>query len=427
MFTIGASIIFILFFAFLLGIPIAFSLGIVTLSGIYFTHYPLDVAIQRLFGGIDSFPLIAIPLFIFAGNLMFQGGMSKRLVAFSNALIGHFPSGLAMVSILASMFFAAITGSAIAAAAAIGGLMIPLMVDEGYHREFAAPLLATAGSIGPIIPPSIPLLLYGVVANVSVASLFLGGFVPGILMGLSLMVFSYYIGRKRDYRGRDTRAPFKEVLIYGKDAILALLTPIIIIGGIITGYFTPTESGTVAVFYALLIGALVYRELTPQKIFNCLIDSAKTNGVVLLVVGFANLFTWFLTINQIPQQLAATLADVTDSRVVLLLLMNIILLIAGTFIDTVSALVIFAPLFLPLVLEMGVDPIHFGVVIAVNLTIGMCTPPLGVCLFVTSGIAGISLREMMRDLLPLLLALLIILGIVTYIPQTVMFVPDLFQ
>ncbi|WZL74379.1 TRAP transporter large permease [Clostridiaceae bacterium 35-E11] len=421
----GVGIIFILFIAFIVGIPISFSLGLVSLGGVIAMKLPLMVVVQRMFTGADSFPLVAIPLFVFAGGLMFQGGMSKRLVSFSDALIGHFPSGLAMVSVLACMFFAAITGSAIAATAAIGGLMIPLMVQQGYDAEFAAPLLATAGSIGPIIPPSIPLLLYGVIANASVAKLFIGGFVPGILMGLALMVFSYIIGKKRNYRGRDKRAPLSDIIKYGKDAFLALLTPIIIIGGIMSGVFTATESGAIAVAYSLVIGLFVYKELTMKKIYELLLDTAKTTGIVLIVVAFASLFTWVLTINQLPQQVTALLGEVAHNKIILLLIINIILLIAGTFIDTVSALVIFAPLFLPLTTKFGIDPIHFGLILSVNLTIGMCTPPLGVCLFVSSSIAKVSLKDMMKDLIPLLIALLIVLAMVTYIPQTVLWLPNL--
>lgn len=421
----GVGIIILLFAAFLIGIPISFSLGIVSMGGVMAMNLPLMVVIQRMFTGADSFPLVAIPLFILAGGLMFQGGMSKRLVSFSDALIGHFPSGLAMVSILACMFFAAITGSAIAATAAIGGLMIPLMVQQGYDAKFAAPLLATAGSIGPIIPPSIPLLLYGVIANTSVAKLFIGGFIPGILMGISLMIFSYFIGKKRNYRGREKRAPLSEILKYGKDAVLALLTPIIIIGGIMSGVFTATESGAIAVAYSLVIGLFIYKELTFNKIYELLLDTAKTTGIVLIVVAFASLFTWVLTINQLPQQVTALLSEVANNKIVLLLIINIILLIAGTFIDTVSALVIFAPLFLPLTANFGIDPVHFGLILAVNLTIGMCTPPLGVCLFVSSSIAKVSLKDMMKDLFPLLVALLIVLAIITYIPQTVLWLPNL--
>ncbi|MGM0602045.1 MAG: TRAP transporter large permease [Bacillota bacterium] len=423
----GVSIILVLFAIFLMGIPIGFSLGIVSLIGIISESFPLKVIVQRLLIGADNYALVAIPLFILAGSLMSHGGMSRRLVEFSNALIGHWSSGLAMVSILASMFFAAITGSAIAASAAIGGLMIPLMIDEGYDARFAAPLISTAGSIGPIIPPSIPLLVYGVTTNNSVAELFMAGVVPGIIMGVALMLISYYFGKKRGYRGRETKAEFSEILKSGKSAVLALLTPIIIIGGIFSGLFTATESGVVAVVYAFLIGKLVYKELTWTKLIECLKDSVMTTGQVLIVVAMATVFTWFITFNQIPQQLAALITSVVSSKIGLLLIINAVLLFTGTFIDTVSNVVIFSPLFLPLALQFGVDPIHFGVILAVNLTIGMCTPPLGVCLFVTSSIADISIGKMMRDLIPMLIVLLIVLGIITYIPQSVLWLPNLFN
>lgn len=423
----GVSIILVLFAIFLMGIPIGFSLGIVSLVGIISESFPLKVIVQRLLIGADNYALVAIPLFILAGSLMSHGGMSRRLVEFSNALIGHWSSGLAMVSILASMFFAAITGSAIAASAAIGGLMIPLMIDEGYDARFAAPLISTAGSIGPIIPPSIPLLVYGVTTNNSVAELFMAGVVPGIIMGVALMLISYYFGKKRNYRGRETKAEFSEILKSGKSAVLALLTPIIIIGGIFSGLFTATESGVVAVVYAFLIGKLVYKELTWTKLIECLKDSVMTTGQVLIVVAMATVFTWFITFNQIPQQLAALITSVVSSKIGLLLIINAVLLFTGTFIDTVSNVVIFSPLFLPLALQFGVDPIHFGVILAVNLTIGMCTPPLGVCLFVTSSIADISIGKMMRDLIPMLIVLLIVLGIITYIPESVLWLPNLFN
>ncbi|MGO3751629.1 MAG: TRAP transporter large permease [Peptoniphilaceae bacterium] len=418
-------IILILFLAFLLGFPIAFSLGIVSLGQIASDGYPLLVVIQRMFTGVDSIALTAIPLFILSGGLMLKGGMSDRIVNFADLLIGHFPSGLAMVSILACMFFAAITGSAIAATAAIGGIMIPIMVDKGYDRTFCAPLLATGGSIGPIIPPSIPLLIYGVMANVSVAKLFVGGFVPGLLMGLGLMIYSFIVGKKRNYIGRSEKAPLKEILIAGKDAILALIMPIIIIGGILSGLFSPTESATVATFYALIIGMFVYKELKLSQIPSLLLDAAKATGQVLLVVAFASLFTWVITVNNIPQTVGAFLSSNIHSKIVLLLIINIILLIAGTFIDTTSAIVIFTPLFLPLAQTFGIDLIHFGLIMAVNLTIGMCTPPLGVCLFVSGSIAKVSLREQLKDLLPMLFVLIMILLLITYVPNTVLFLPNL--
>lgn len=417
--------IVLLFILFLIGIPICFSLGLVSVFGMVQDATPMIVVIQRLFTGADSTALIAIPLFILAGGLMVQGGISNRIVSFADALIEHFPSGLALVSILACMFFAAITGSAIAATAAIGGIMIPIMREKNYEDTFSAPLIACGGSIGPIIPPSIPLLLYGTMANVSVGKLFIGGFIPGIIMGAGLMLYSYMVGKKRRYVGREKRASREEILKTGKDALLALIMPIIIIGGILSGIFTATESGAIACAYAIIIGGFVYKELKWKNMFSLLVDCAKSTGQVLVVVACASLFTWVITVAQVPQTVSALLSESIHSSVLLLLIINIILLIAGTFIDTTSALVIFTPLFLPLVQAMGIDLIHFGLVMAVNLTIGMCTPPLGVCLFVSGSIAKVSLKDQMRDLVPMLGVLLVVLMIITYIPQTVTFLPEL--
>lgn len=417
--------IVLLFILFLIGIPICFSLGLVSVFGMVQGATPMIVVIQRLFTGADSTALIAIPLFILAGGLMVQGGISNRIVSFADALIGHFPSGLALVSILACMFFAAITGSAIAATAAIGGIMIPIMREKNYEDTFSAPLIACGGSIGPIIPPSIPLLLYGTMANVSVGKLFIGGFIPGIIMGAGLMLYSYMVGKKRRYVGREKRASREEILKTGKDALLALIMPIIIIGGILSGIFTATESGAIACAYAIIIGGFVYKELKWKNMFSLLVDCAKSTGQVLVVVACASLFTWVITVAQVPQTVSALLSESIHSSVLLLLIINIILLIAGKFIDTTSALVIFTPLFLPLVQAMGIDLIHFGLVMAVNLTIGMCTPPLGVCLFVSGSIAKVSLKDQMRDLVPMLGVLLVVLMIITYIPQTVTFLPEL--
>ena len=420
------QIILCLFLLFLLGVPISFALGLVSLGALSYQDFNLLIVIQRMFGGVDSIALIAIPLFMLSGELMFRGGMSKRLVDFADTLLGHFPSGLAMVSILACMFFAAITGSAIAATAAIGGIMIPLMKEKGYDYTFSAPLLACGGSIGPIIPPSIPLLVYGTLANVSVGALFIGGIIPGILMGIGLMIYCYIIGKKRHYVGREKAASFHEILSTGKDTVLALFMPIIIIGGIMSGIFTPTESGAVAVFYSLVVSAFIYHEMDWKTFWEALVNSAKSSGQVLLVVACASLFTWVITVNQVPQSVTAFLQQAVHNKYVLLLIINVILLIAGTFIDTTSAIVIFAPLFIPLVKAMGIDLIHFGMIIAVNLTIGMCTPPLGVCLFVSGSIAKISLKDQMHDLIPMLGVLLVVLLMVTYIPELTLFLPRIF-
>lgn len=420
------QIILCLFLLFLLGVPISFAVGLVSLGALSYQDFNLLIVIQRMFGGVDSIALIAIPLFMLSGELMFRGGMSKRLVDFADTLLGHFPSGLAMVSILACMFFAAITGSAIAATAAIGGIMIPLMKEKGYDYTFSAPLLACGGSIGPIIPPSIPLLVYGTLANVSVGALFIGGIIPGILMGIGLMIYCYIIGKKRHYVGREKAASFHEILSTGKDTVLALFMPIIIIGGIMSGIFTPTESGAVAVFYSLVVSAFIYHEMDWKTFWEALVNSAKSSGQVLVVVACASLFTWVITVNQVPQSVTAFLQQAVHNKYVLLLIINVILLIAGTFIDTTSAIVIFAPLFIPLVKAMGIDLIHFGMIIAVNLTIGMCTPPLGVCLFVSGSIAKISLKDQMHDLIPMLGVLLVVLLMVTYIPELTLFLPRIF-
>lgn len=420
-------IILCLFAAFFIGVPICFALGIVSIGSLIASGMPLIVTVQRMFTGGDSIALIAIPLFMLSGELMFRGGMSKRLVDFADTLLGHFPSGLAMVSILACVFFAAITGSAIAATAAIGGIMIPLMKERGYEYTFSAPLLACGGSIGPIIPPSIPLLVYGVLASVSVADLYVGGVIPGILMGIGLMIYSYFVGKKRGYMGRETRASFREVVKSAVNALLALFMPVIILGGIMSGKFSPTEAAAVATAYALVIGLFVYHELDLKGIWEAFVNAAKSTGQILIIVALASLFSWVITVAQIPQTVSAMLQDNIHSKVAMLMVINIILLIAGTFIDTTSAIVIFAPLFIPICKAMNVDLVHFGMIMTVNLTIGMCTPPLGVCLFVSSSIAKISLKDQMRDLLPMLAVLIGVLLLVTYIPGLTLWLPSLFK
>ena len=414
-----------LFAVFLLGVPISFSLGIVTLAGLVGSGLPLQVVVQRMFTGADNFAFVAIPLFILAGNLMAVGGISKRITSFADMLVGHWPGGLGMVAIVASMIFAAVTGSAIAATAAIGAILISEMIVKGYSRPYAAALVATAGSIGPIIPPSIPLVVYGVIVSSSIAKLFMGGVIPGILMGVFLMIANWRISKVRGYVGREKKAKRSEVRQGLRDAVLALLMPIIIIGGIVGGIFTPTESAAIAVAYALVLGGLIYRELSWRSLAKAFVDAAVTTGVILTVLMTANLFIWFMTVKMIPQSIAQSLLSVISSKWGALMVMNIILLIAGTFIDTTSAITIFVPLFLPLVQTFGIDLIHFGVMVAVNLTIGMCTPPLGVCLFVACEIADTTLTKMFKDLILMLIPLLILLALITYVPSTVLWLPNI--
>lgn len=416
--------IFLLFGIFLIGVPISFSLGFTTLIGLFTTTVPMQIIVQRMFTGVDNITYIAIPLFILAGNLMAVGGISKRITTFSESIVGHWPGGLGMVAILASMIFAAVTGSAIAATAAIGGILISEMINQKYAPAYTASLVATAGSIGPVIPPSIPLVVYGVMVSTSIAKLFMGGVVPGILMGIFLMLMNYFVSKKRGYIGKTTKSTPHEILVGLKDAILALIMPIIIIGGIVGGIFTPTESAAAAVAYALLIGGLVYKELTWKNVWEAVVDAAIMNGIILTVLMTASLFIWFMTVEMIPQQVTESLMTIVHNKWTALLLMNIVLLIAGTFIDTISALTIFVPLFLPLVNEFGIDLVHFGVMVTVNLTIGMCTPPLGVCLFVSAGIARVSLREMLHDLCILLAPLMVLLFLITYVPGLITWLPN---
>ena len=413
-----------LFLVFLLGVPISFSLGIVTLAGLSGSGLPLQVVVQRMFTGADNFAFVAIPLFILAGNLMAVGGISKRITSFADMLVGHWPGGLGMVAIVASMIFAAVTGSAIAATAAVGAILISEMIVKGYSRPYAAALVATAGSIGPIIPPSIPLVVYGVIVSSSIAKLFMGGVIPGILMGVFLMIANWRISKVRGYVGREKKAKWSEIRQGLRDAVLALLMPIIIIGGIVGGIFTPTESAAIAVAYALVLGGVIYRELSWRSLAKAFIDAAVTTGIILTVLMTANLFIWFMTVKMIPQSIAQSLLSVISSKWGALMVMNIILLIAGTFIDTTSAITIFVPLFLPLVQTFGIDLIHFGVMVAVNLTIGMCTPPLGVCLFVACEIADTTLTKMFKDLILMLIPLLILLALITYVPSTVLWLPN---
>ena len=419
--------ILLLFVLFLCGVPITFSLGVASLVGLLLMDVPLLVIAQRLWTAVDTFTLVAVPLFILAGDLMSRGGISRRLVDFAQALVGHFTSGLAMVAVVACMFFAAVSGSAVADAAAIGGMLIPTMIAQRYHPTFTASLVAAAGTIGPIIPPSIPMVLYGSMTSTSIAMLFAGGFIPGVLMGVSLMAYSFHIGKQRGYKGREQRATLTEIVRGFLNAFLAMLMPGIIIGGIIGGIFTPTESGVVAVIYALILGLFVYRELDWRELPRIFYETGLLTGKILFILGTASIFSWILTVQGVPQQVAATVTSLRLGWVGTLLVINLILLVVGTFIDTISALLIFTPILLPLATSVGVDPIHFGIIISVNLTIGMITPPVGVVLFVTSAIAKLTIREMMRDLTPMIFLLIGVLAVITFWSDLVMFVPNLLK
>lgn len=416
------GLIILLFILIILRVPIPFAMAFISIIGISASDISLLTNVPRnIFSGVNSFTLVAIPLFILAGEIMARGGISKRLIEFSKIIVGPIPGGLALVVIVSSVFFSAITGTAIAAAAAIGGMLIPTMLKEGYDKGFTTSLIATSSTIGPIIPPSIVLILYGVISSVSISDLFIAGVLPGLLMAIALAIYSIIIGKKHGYVIKRTeKVTVKLFLNSLKDAVLALLMPVIIIGGIISGIFTATESGVIAVFYALIISIFVYREISLKDFWAVLKSSASTTAGIIFLISSAAIFIWYINYESIPTQLMNIMGFAAENPLLLLLIINIILLIAGTFIDTISAVTIFTPLFAPMVLAVGIDPVHFGIILAVNLTIGMVTPPLGVCLFVVSSIAKQKVPTMFKHLFPQVGLLLLVLIIVTYLPQLIM-------
>jgi C4-dicarboxylate transporter, DctM subunit len=418
-----------LFICLLIGVPIAISLGVSALVAIYFgSTLPLDIITQKAFTSLDSFPLLAIPFFMLAGILMGKGGVSKRLLDLATAMVGWMTGGLSMVTIVACMFFAAISGSGPATVAAIGGFMIPAMVAKKYDGGFAAAVSASAGSIGVIIPPSIPFVLYGVIGSVSVGSLFLAGVIPGLLIGTGLMITSYILSKKNGYKPEQVKKfDFKGVWKATSDAKWALLIPVIILGGIYGGIFSPTEAAVVAVVYALIIGKFVYKELTWQSIFESFREAVIINATTMIIIGLSVSFAYFMTLEQIPNDISGFLTDLSSNPVVILIAINILLLIVGMFIDTISALVVLTPILLPIVTAVGVDPIHFGVILVANLAIGFITPPLGVNLFVASSVGKVKFERIVRAIIPFMVSMIICLLVITYVPELSLWLPGLFE
>lgn len=411
-----------------LGVPIAFCIGLSTALTMLLSVETLPVVTtvaQRVATGLDSFALLAIPFFILAGQLMNHGGIAQRLVDFAKALLGMLPGGLAYVNIVAAMLFGAVSGSAVAAASAVGGFMGPQMEEEGYEKNFSAAVNITSATTGLLIPPSNVLIVYSLASGgVSIAALFLAGYLPGILVGLSLMAVAGVWAYRNNYPTSD-RVPFKTALWRFIDALPSLFMLVVVIGGIVAGIFTATEAAAVAVLYALVL-AFIYREVTWRDLPDIFLETATTSAIVLLLVGTSIAMSWVLSYENIPQGVASTLVAMTDSTFVLLLIINALLLAVGTFMDITPAVLIFTPIFLPIVTELGLDPIHFGIMLVLNLCVGLCTPPVGTVLFVGAAVGDTTISRLVRPLLPLFVAMIIALLIVTFVPAVSMWLPGVF-
>ena len=413
----------------MIDLPVVFVFGLVAICGVIASgELPLTVIPQRIIVGLDSFPLLAAPLFMLAGEIMSGGAMSDRLVKFATALFGHLRGSLAMICVIATMLFSCVSGSGAADTAAVGSILIPAMIKRGYNAGFATALQASAGCMGPIIPPSIAMVIYAWVAGASVGALFLGGVVPGILIGVALLLISYFHARSggEAYAGGE-RASSAEMMKATVGALPALGMPLIIVGGFRVGAFTATEAAAVAVFYALAIELFVYRDLRIGDLPEVFAITAVRSTVVMFVVATAALLGWMVTFSGMPDQVAALLTSISPNKYVLLLWLNVLFLVMGTFMESYAAIILLVPLLLPIVRDYGVDVVHFGVIVTVNLCIGMITPPVGMTLFVASSISGASNASIYRHLWPMFLAMTAVLFIITYIPQTVLLLPQLLR
>ena len=407
--------------------PVAVALGLSTFSYFYyFTTIPLTQIPETLFNALNTFPLMAIPFFVLAATIMSRGGISERLTTAGVAVVGNFRGGLAMTAVMSCVFFAAISGSSPATVVAVGTLLIPAMIRSGYGRDFSTGLIATSGSLGILIPPSIPLIVYGIATEQSIGDLFIAGVVPGLVAGAMLMVMVIVVSRRRGYGTGEhaVRMTRQEKVRAFRDAGLSLILPLLVLGGIYGGFFTPTEAAAMAVFYALLISLLVYREIGVKDLGDILLSSARTSAMVMFIIANGILFSFVLTSERIPNDIAEALLALDLAPWTFLLMVTVILLIAGCFMETSSAILILAPILLPIALELGIDPIHLGIIMVMNLEIGMVTPPLGLNLFVASGLSGMSVLRVARAALPSAAVLLVGLLLVTYVPSISLFLLD---
>ncbi|WP_348774429.1 TRAP transporter large permease subunit [Cytobacillus oceanisediminis] len=407
---------FVLFIV--IGMPIAFALGISTLTTVLATNaIPIDFFPQTAFTSIDNFPIMAVPFFIAAGIIMGGGNIIKKLLKLSDELLGFLPGGLALVAIVTSMFFSAISGSGPATVAAIGTLLIPAMIKQGYSPGFATAVVAAAGTIGVIIPPSNPLVIYGVVSQESISKLFIAGILPGILTGLALIIVTFFISKKNGWQSDKTSFSMKNTLSAAWDAKLALLVPIFILGGIYGGFMTPTEAAAVAAAYGIFIGMFVYKDLNLKGLYRNLAKAGTTSAVIILLIVMASIFGRLITLEKVAETVANFVLSISDNKLVILLLLNALLLLVGLVMEALAAIVILTPILLPMAVAVGVDPVHFGLIMIFNLAIGFITPPVGVNLFVASGVAKLKIEEVIKGVRLLLITMIAILLLVTYIPD----------
>ena len=419
------SSLMILFFLILLflGLPVIGAMGLAAVADIVgFMNIPLNIVGNQILAGVSSVPLMAIPFFIISGALMESGGISKRIIGFATAIVGSFPGGMGLVVIIASAFFAAMTGSGAACVAAIGGMMIPAMVNNGYDVDFSCALQAAGGTLGPIIPPSILMVLYSCSTGNSVGDMLLAGLFPGMLVALNLILVTLFISKKREYKG-EGRISLKNIWKSFKESIFALLTPVIILGGIYSGLCTPTEASALSCLYAIVIGLFVYRELKIKDLMRCLYDSVKIVGQILGIVAVTQLFSWILTRAGLPHEIAALCSTISDNPKVFMLIISLILLAVGCFLDPVPAVLIFAPILVPAAVEMGINPIHFGVVMVTTFCIGLVTPPVGMTLFVSAGIGNRPVMSVSKQIMPFLISMFISVIIIILIPQLSLLLP----
>lgn len=419
------AMMFIIFLILLLiGVPIAFSLGLSSLFYLFTNNIPLTVIAQKFYSGMDSFTLLCIPGFMLAGALMNGGGITRRILDFCNSFLGHFRGSLALVNIVASMVFAGISGTAIADVCSLGSMLIPAMVDDGYDDDFSVAVTAASSVVGPIIPPSVPMVIAGSCVSISVGKMFQAGIIPGILLGLALCIPTYIISVKRNYP-RHEKASWRVRLETTRDAIWAMLMPVILLGGILSGVFTPTEASIVTCAYALVVGVFVYKEIRITDVPRIVWENIRACASIIVLIGLANVFAYILTAERIPQMVANSILSITDNRVVVILLINVVLLFVGMFMESLAAILITFPVLLPVATAVGMEPVHFALMAILNLMLGLTTPPVGMCVCTGAQIGKISAFKAFKATVPFLATSLIVLALVSFVPQLTLWIPSI--